>query len=180
MVARTRWARADVDVDKLGPRLGVQPDVLRDARARYGARPVIETCAFVLQMPERIFLDWTRACELQALDGGLMLRGLVQAMLLNAKKPTWTSKGWMYRGRRMAMSGVSHGQNWPWKQKTMLSRGAERALVEIADHLQITKTALVRGQVIDYLEGKAPRIILMGADSMSNDPKRYTRLWGLK
>lgn len=180
MVARTRWARADYDWEKLAPHLGVQVDVLRDARARHGERPVVETCAFVLQMPEQVWKDWKRVCAHQDLEGGLALRGLVQSLLLNAKRPTWIGKGWMYRGRRVRMAGVSHGENWPWKQKTMLSRGADRALSAIAEELKTTKTALVRGQLLDYLEGKAPRIILMSAEDMSNDPHRYTRLWGIK
>lgn len=178
LVAGTRWARVEGDVEKISKHLGVRPEVLEEARRR-GERRAIDTCAFVLFMPEEIFKLWKRTLELQGLEGGLLLRGLIQVLLTSAKKPTWTNNWWMVGGKRYNMGNNRKGQNWPWKVKALISRGADRALVQIADHHRTTKTSLIRGQVIDYLEGRSPKVILMPSDAMANDPKKYTNLWGL-
>lgn len=179
LLTRTHWAKTETDPNVLAPRLGLQPDVIVEARALQNRRHSIETCAFTLQMPKSIFEYWNRTSEAQQAPGALLLRGLIQVLLSQAKLPTWTGKSWFFRGKRVALSGIPHGKNWPWKQKTLISRGADRALAEIATHHKTTKTGLVRGHVIDYLEGRAPRLILISSEQMHSDPRRYTKLWGL-
>ena len=178
LVAGTKWARRQGDLEQISKHLGVRPELLQEARER-SKRRIVDTCAFVLYMPEEVFKLWERTVALQGLKGGLLLRGLIQVLLVNAKVPTWTQNWWMLGGKRHNMGNNKKGQNWPWKVKTLISRGADRALVQIADHHKTTKTSLVRGQVIDYLEGRARRVILMPSEAMANDPKKYTNLWGL-
>lgn len=178
LLLRTRWAKeqSSDSVEEIARRLGVQPDVLVEARRLYGRAPRSETREFLLAMPQKVHADWIRVTQMNRLDSSLLLRGLIQALLLSGVPPKRLQKFWIYKGERLHV-GKQQGQTWPWKAHTYISWGADRALTQIAERYQATKTALVRGHVCAYLEGKASKLVLVGVNNMYNDPTRYTELW---
>ena len=176
-LARTGWARRSEPVETLAVALGVQPSVLEEARAR-GRQQRVETASIVLKFPEAIFERWNHIADAQALEGALLLRGLIEAFLRNGKLPEWTGRFWFFGDRKYDVDSWRQG-NWPWKVRAEISRGADLALEHISALHKTTKTALVRGHVIDYLEGRTRQVILIGASDMYGAPERYLAEWGL-
>lgn len=177
-LTRTGWARRSDDLESCARALGVQPDVLREAREQYGRRPRAETAALCIKFPEVVFKHWRAVASAQKLESALLMRGLIEALLLGGRLPTWAGRFWFFRGKKYDIT-IPQGTNWPWKVYTEISRGADRALEDIARVNKTTKTALVRGQVLDYLEGKTHRVVLLNSSAMAGDSERYLRLWGL-
>lgn len=173
----------------MAARIGVQESVLVDAqasldaereaaglpreeigtRAQRGKRKIVD-----LDMPERVFLDWKQYCALRDLTPAVLLRSLIHTLLSGPRNPTWTGKGWLYRGERLELTGyrqyMAQKREWPWAAKTMVTPGAARALQLRADATRAKPTGLVRGMVIDLLEGKlrewhlVPNVAIMWDD----------------
>lgn len=152
--------------------------MLKRARAEYGTKIAVETHGIFLSLPEVIFEEYKVRCATNQLEHSVLLRGLIQQLLLSGRKPAWLGRGWFLGGKRFLMRG-KHGERWPWNIRAEVSRGAERALEEIAKKYRTTKTGLVRGQVIDYLDGKVTKLVLIDATQMSNTARAYTKLWDL-
>jgi hypothetical protein len=190
-VKRSRWVTyASDDVETVAQRIGVQPDVLRQAQSELEAerqadgRPALVLGSSRLRprkqpqlgvdMPKEVFEDWQLYCKTRDLPGGVIVRSLIHTLLSGPENPTWIGRRWRYRGRTLKLTGYKYAVGWPYKVKTKLSFGASRALALRAQSIGCNVAALIRGAVIDLLEGRTKRLnIITSADAMWEDENRY-------
>lgn len=191
---RSRWVAIPGDsVERVSRRLGVHPEALAEAQAEFAeerrkegkAPAALGTGRAVqgrrkqidLDLPEVIQADWQRYCQLRDLSSSVLLRSVIHTLLSGPENPTWTGKGWWYRGRMHRLSNykkVAAKGWWPHNAKTDLTPGAVRALTIRADTLGCSYTALVRGAMIDLLEGRTRRLnIVTSVATMWEDENRY-------
>ncbi len=196
-LTRSRWVRpTDEPIDETAVRIGVQPDVLRAAQAQLDAErkadgkpPLIVGTGRVrrgprkqldLDMPQAVYEDYERYSSLRGLPGAVVLRSVVHTLLSGPDNPRWVGRGWVYRGQHQPLDRYQERAGkggWPWNVKADLSDGAFRALIIRAEQLGCTYTALARGAVIDLLEGRAPRLIIVtSSTAMWADESRYWTL----
>ena len=193
---QSRWARVkDETIEHLAERLGVHPDVLVVAqreldqkRRAAGLRPVslgehqrphqVTSKKLVLEFPKAVYDDWKQLCDLRGIPPATMLRSLIHTLLSGPQNPTWTRRGWTYHGLRYPLDKYSHekktSKKWPYATHTTVTHGASAALTMRAGAAGTTVTALMRGQLIDLLEGRLARLnIINSPGSMFDDEKRY-------
>lgn len=180
---RTRWVRDGTDVEKTALMMGIQPSVLEEARKSYAAQHPkpsrSRTYTLELAMPEALYRRFQILVNEQRVLRSLLLRGLVEVLLRSGKPPSSFYPSWTYRGKIYLLKKPPPGKPPPWRLKSEISRGAAHALADIAAHYNSTRTALVRSQIIDYMEGRVPHVLLIPVDEMAQDPRKYLAAWGL-
>jgi len=169
-------------LDELAERLGVQPAVLRTAQAEKAAelaqlgrqipqRVRMPTSApsplLTVRCPKEVYDEITERARRMEIGAGELVRAIVHTLLSGPDNPWWLLAGWMYEGKRITM-----GQS-RWKIQVRLSHGAVGALRTRADRLGTTATALARGAVIDYLEGRMAGVHFVALTEMWQDPNKY-------
>jgi hypothetical protein len=192
-VKRARWVTYTADtVDAVARRIGVQPDVITQAQAELAAErraegkmPTVlgtgrtqrlKKRQIDIDMPKDVHHDWLLYCKTRALPGSVVIRSLIQTLLSGPENPQWLGRQWRYRGRILRLTGYKEyiTRGWPHNVKTDVSEGAARALTLRARSLGCTLAALVRGAVIDLLEGRTKRLnIVNSPDAMWDDETRY-------
>lgn len=182
----TRFSvRSGETLDELAQRLGVQAEVLRVAQAekaaelaRIGRRQAgvskrkVPSPQFEIWCPEVIFEEIRDRTSRMGSTATELLRAITHTLLSGPDNPYVLLRGWMYRGARYYMSPPP-GKVWPWKIPVAISHGADAALRRRADRLGTTKTALVRGALVDFLEGRLPGLHYVAVSEMWQDPNRY-------
>lgn len=190
---RSRWVTYSTDTtESVAKRIGVQPDVIVQAQRELAAERQAEGKAPMrlgtgrtkrgrrrqidVDMPKEVHEDWILYCRTRDLPGSVVIRSLIHTLLSGPDNPTWISRRWRYRGRLLRLVGYKEYVNrgWPYNVKTDVSEGAARALAVRARGLGCTLAALVRGAVIDLLEGRTKRLnIVSSSDAMWDDETRY-------
>lgn len=181
---RWRWLSGD-DLESVSVRLGVRPEVIREAQAelsaehvqsgrapeRVGDRRKIDPTDHKvhLKMPRRVYEDFMRYAKVRQLQQGVLLRSCIHTLLSGPDQPQYLGSGWFYRGHRLQAPRSERYYAHTW-----ITHGARRALTIRADASGCKATALIRGSVIELLEGRVPRLI-MAADprAMWSDETRY-------
>jgi len=184
----------------LARRLGVNPAVLDEAElelrrrakgegtipAKLGSpefyrQPNVNVrfceCAF----PTEVYKDWQAYCRSQGVTESVALRSLVHTLLSGPRQPSWLGRAWCYKDKMLKLVGYGEftkaGKKWPYTAKTEISKGAESALIRRAQMTGATPAALVRGQVIDLLEGRVERLLIAtGPRAMWDDARKYWTL----
>jgi hypothetical protein len=136
---------------------------------------------FSMQMPKVAFDDWKEYCTLRGLESAVILRSAVHSVLTSPTNPRWLGHGWFYKGRREVMFGYNEyskrHKGWPYGAVTDLPMGVRQALERRAVASRCTATALVRGQIIELLEGRLTRLIIISTtQQLYEDPDRYITL----
>lgn len=185
----TQWPRRrDQTPAELAQALGVQLEVLQVAMTELRAEEVargrlpstlvrqqdeVVLAALDVTMPEAVWKDWSAYCERRQLAPAVLLRSLVHCFLNQQANPSWVAAYWRYRGQILH---ISKRKTWPWKAFARVPRGVEIALTRRAKAIGTTRAALLRGIIIDMLEGRTTRIPLIAARAMWNDPERYVQV----
>jgi hypothetical protein len=181
----------DASIDAVAHQLGVEPEVLLEARlvvlerrlargrgvgagrARRGSGHYQLQCVFV----EPLWQLWQELCELRGLRGSQLLRSLVHAYLLGNWEPEQVSTQWVWRGRAYGAGGSArYRYAHPFRERALSPRGARRALVRRAARLGTTVQGLLRGVIVATLEGqwaRAGSIPIIDARTMYDDEARY-------
>lgn len=182
----TQWPRRrDQSPAELAQSLGVQLEVLQIAMTELRAEEVargrlpvtmvrqqdeVVLAALDVTMPEAVWKDWSAYCERRQIAPAVVLRSLVHGFLSQHENPSWVAAYWRYRGQILH---IRKTKTWPWKAFTRVPRGVEIAITRRAKAIGTTRAALLRGMIIDLLEGRTTRIPLIAARAMWNDPSRY-------
>lgn len=192
-VKRSRWVTHNADtVESVARRIGVQPDVivqaqreLADERKAEGKIPMVlgtgrtrrlKRRQIDVDMPKAVHEDWLLYCQTRDLPGSVVIRSVIHTLLSGPDNPSWIGRQCRYRGKMLPLEGYGQfvKRGWPYNVKTDVSEGASRALAVRARNLGCTLTALVRGAVIDLLEGRTKRLnIVNSPDAMWDDETRY-------
>jgi hypothetical protein len=190
-VAITRWPVRKGDTDEtMGKRLGVQPDVLAEARSvmqrtaprtydgrarklgmpRAGDGKAARFQMF-LEPPEEVYRDWCAYRDRRQLTNAILLRSVIGHMLTLSSQPTSLHSGkraWRYKGHWSQQANIrAHA----YRMKTYLDEPTYRALMLRAEKTSVAAAALARWAVVSLLEGKLERPgknlrIVTGLDSL--------------
>lgn len=188
LVQRVSEARirksAKMSLEDQAKHLGIQPDVLLEAEAvrkkriedagRQGYRRGVPSNTYYdgytrrikLYMPEQILRPLEAVCTARNIDFQDLARAAVQTLLSGPDNPRYAGKGWVYKGKRLTPGRTLARCFW-------VSTGADIALGLRAERAGVTKTGLVRGVLIDVIEGRVKRLLYTDLTSMWNDPSRY-------
>lgn len=176
-LAMSRWPvrRGDTD-ETMGRRLGVQPDVLAEARLvmqrvmakkgdgrtrrlgmpRAGDGKLPRHHIF-LEPPRAVHADWCAYCTRRRLTTAVVLRSAIAHVLTLPAQPASLHSGraaWRYRGQ---FQGQDNIRNHEFRIKTNLSEAMFRALGERAAATGVTPSAIARWAVTALLEGALER-----------------------
>jgi len=196
-VAASRWgvvSASDDDVEVMAREIGVQPDVLLEARVqalrervRAGrVQPMGDKKAhsqhyqFELLMPEEVFRAWKHEAQRRGVDGSALLRSLIHSYLLGTWQPTEVPKRWVWCGRGYTVVPrewkAAHGSRYPFRERCLIPPGAQRALVRRGRELGTTPSAIVRALVLNAIDGlwAGPgTITIVDCTGMYDDEDRY-------
>lgn len=198
LVARlldTRWPRLCLNeeaIQKLAGELWIDPAALREVRAQYEAQmkkagrqpskgpkkggtshPQLE-----LLMPEIVWKAWNDWCDDRAMKSPTALRSLVHAYLLGDQEPTLLDRRWKYKGEYLTVDKSSYREEgkrkpYPWREKALVTPGAMQALVRRTERLGVTRPTIMRGLVLDAIDGRFKDVRAVSATAMFDDPDRY-------
>jgi hypothetical protein len=172
-------------IEELAQRLGVQADVLRTAQAERAeeltaiGRPPIKVGSarargsapqLTLHCPKNIFQEMHVRATRLGVSHGELVRAIANTLLSGPDNPIWLYHCWMFEGVRQVI-GYKPAQKW--YLDVALSKGAHVALDQRATRLGTNKTALLRGAITDYLEGRMTGVCFVPVSMMWQDPKRY-------
>jgi hypothetical protein len=196
LVATTSWPEEGKTADEVAGhavRLGLQPDILIAARAvveegrsARGLKPFQgrktnekDHPQLEIDMPEEVFHVWHAWCEHQQATSNAIIRGIIHAYLLGQWEPAWVSSHWRYKGTTLSVPRrgyeEAHKAAWPFRERVLLTRGAKGALKLRAGRTHTTPTAIVRGLMLEILEGRYRQVIPRDARAMFEDAERYMK-----
>ncbi len=184
----TRWsARLDMADEALAEHLGVQVSVLLESRALReaelkkrglggrvkGKRRYVGTdyAELAVGMPRSIYDEWRAFCTARQVEPGTVFRSIIHHFLLHPARPPYT-QSWIFRGRLVSMGPWSSKGHEP-RARTRVTRGAQIALDTHADSWNLRPAALMRGLLIDFLEGKILKMKMIAFSELWGDPDRY-------
>lgn len=180
-LAVTRWgASKDVILPELAVKLGVQLDVLREAVKIREARALeighgrtkgraADYADLKIFAPPEVFRYWEQYCQTLQIAKSAFLRSLVhQFLIAGAPRPTTTTSAWIFRGN-------VYRQRLADRQtiRAIVTRGVQIALDHYADEWHVKPSAILRGLVLDALEGKTKRLKIVAFSELWGDPDRY-------
>ena len=181
----------DDRIDEVAKRLGVDPDTLLEARIQYrvqrrreglqipmgqkraGTRHYQLKCA----MPEPIFKAWKAEAEVRGIESSALMRSLVHGYLLGSYEPANVIRGWRWRGKRYFSEERTyerkHKKGYPYRERSLITMGAQRALKIRAERRGTTALAITRALVLECIDGKHAGIKIVDAQTMYDDVTRY-------
>lgn len=186
-VAETKHARVpladDEALNALAVRLGLQPEVLIDARnsvrvrgrARLRSswkRDGVSKTLFVTCAREP-FLAWQRHIHAWGIDSSQLIRALVYAYLTGSYEPPRErmSRYWIWEGKHVkTVNGLF--------VQAVIKYGAYLALEERARRLDHTVSALIRALMLENMAGNFGQrgvLTIMDLRSMPEDPEYYLK-----
>lgn len=182
----TRWAApSGLNHAQAAEHLGVTESVLTEAQALRAAEiaargrpmsgkrrrraPRYDYGVLRVGVPPVILAAWRAWVGQLQVSGSALLRSLVHQFLLTGQRPVTLDHGWLYRGVTYRATEEEHKT----KVITRVTRGAQTALEHYADVWHVDATRIVRGLVIDLLEGRVQRLKIVAYGEMWGDPKRY-------
>lgn len=183
-------------LEKVSARLGLRPELLREAQkelseerraagrepAKLGSRPTARVHAILprvdLVMPPAVDRDWRTYCRARRMSRAVVLRSLVHKLLSSPRQPSYIGPHWLYRGKIekvvYARGGKKGKGRYLHATASPVTHGAHRALHLRARNNNVDPTTLVRGMVLDLLEGRIRELPICGqVREMWDDPKRY-------
>lgn len=190
--APARYAKVtDEQLKKIAKRMGVQVDVLIEARVRVVEQALESKLQpplghkvrgsrhfqFKLAMPEVVFRAWRAHAEDRGVDPQALLRSVIHHYLLGSDEPSTLLRQWIWQGKTYVSQERKwereHKAGYPFRERALLTNGVKRALERRAQRLNCTAAALVRGIVLDTLDGKHPRIKIVDARTLYDDETKY-------
>lgn len=195
-LAGTHWATEptkDADLEKVARKLGVQVDVLVEARvnakilaASDGRAPRLgrkvgrtEHYQYHLYLPERIHELLTNESEVRGVEPVTLVRSLIHAYLSGSYEPRVDviGKYWIWEHKRLYVPTLNQDKrHWRFRVFVLLPNGVKRALVIRSQRRNATMTGIVRGIVTEMLEGRFARhgqLSIIAPRHMWDDEKRY-------
>lgn len=176
----TRYAQQALkgSIDDAAKRLGVQTDLLLEARAdvmldrhREGRQITRRNARQIdIFMPPTVYEAWKDECVARGVEGPTLLRSAIHHYLLHTWEPRDLLPHWRYDGKLYRCG--RHASKFP-RERADVTTGAWRALQQRA-RLQGASAAMVmRGLVQDILGGGFRTIPLVPAGNLYDDEKRY-------
>lgn len=178
-LSRTGFMVYKDDTDEaMALRVGVQVEVLREARARYEERMILERMPegqkfgfrqrhhfnharereVFLDPPDEIYLDWCARRDAQGLTTAILLRSIMHLVLQSKTQPKWlrgTLRGaWIYRGKWVERSEIRNRKGRRTRISTVVSEGAGLAIKLRSERTRVSMSALARWGVCLFVNDK--------------------------
>jgi hypothetical protein len=193
----TSWVRFQDDtIFDVSKRIGVREDLLLEAKRsfeedcrRRGKTPhqpspfdwdegvrTGKTRKVEVVLPREVYLDWKANPMVRNLPPRAMLRSLVHKLLMSPRQPSHVSCRCIYRGKPLPVSSARHNGRGHLENsvETTLSVGAYAALRLRSQHFNCTISALLRGVILDFLQGKTRDVTpVYSALDMWDNPNMY-------
>lgn len=181
-----RWsAPPTATVTEIALHLGVQVSVLEEAQALAAERaktrgrtpkPGKKRALFrydygdvYAHLPPEIERDWRAYLAVLGIKSAALLRSLVHHFLVaGGPRPTSIARSWCYRGQVIQMKESGTPQH-----RARITLGAETALIHYAELWGVKAMAVVRGLIIDLLEGRVTKLRIVAFGELWGDPDRY-------
>lgn len=185
----TEHATRRIEDDKLddyAARIGVQPDVLIEARikARHlvvegksrhalsdETRPGYRTYFVKVRMPPRVLKRWQEECERRDVESSVLLVSLLHNYLSGRREPVQQfldRKWWHLDGRRLLVAKISE-----IGATALVSRGAWRALKIRATRLGEFRATVIRALMLEAMNGMHMDLPIVYLHAMLDDEHRY-------
>lgn len=122
-----------------------------------------------LVLPPSVLADMDEYVRVLRVSKAVLFRSLIHRFLLHPERPTVLSRSWLYRGER-------HKTNMKLSKSFMVARLTLAAVAALEHHARswnIPVTHLLRGLMIDFLEGRTKQIQMIGFRELWGDPERY-------
>lgn len=185
----TRWsAPLALSTAELAVHLGVQVSTLEEAQAlrdselnkraqggvTRGRRRYIgsDYAEVEVRMPRSLHAEWREFCAARQVEPGTVFRSIIHHFLLDPKRPSSTSRKWIYRGKVLPMDWMKK-EHLKLKARARITRGAQIALDTHADAWGVPPSAVLRGLLMDFLEGKILRMKMVAFSELWGDAERY-------
>jgi hypothetical protein len=199
LVARvqgTQYAIMDIhdeELDAVAVKVGVQPDVLLEARLNAlqakvatgvrlpsNKRDPGSYYQYEMLFPEVVFYAWKAEAERRGLDGSALLRSAIHAYLIGSWEPEETTRYWVWRGIGYAVRPgdwkAQHGTRYPFRERAAIPEGVRRALFRRADRRGIPTSVITRSlclAIIDGTWGSPGTLKIVDSTTMFDDENRY-------
>ena len=187
---------ADQSLEQTANQLGVRTDVLIDAfklvrsnmdnstriaglapikiRADGQRATLARPVTIHVVMPEELHQIWDLYLKPRGYSDAVLLRSLIHHGLLLQTQPTWLGRGWPYRGKLYHCKGFEeHRDHWPWQAITQISSGANAALIRRSRAARVSKTAFIRGLILDLFTGRIQSFDNVTEVSQMYEANRY-------
>jgi hypothetical protein len=178
----------------LAAQLGVEPAVLlaahqeRQRRRAEAARTLVRKGSggtdsdhpqVEVNMPSDVWEAWHDACDQAAITSSTMLRSIVHAYLQGDWEPEHLSRHWVLRGKVYEVAERRYhretGKKWPYRERALITKGANLALARRAERKGVSKHAVLRGLILEVVAGRLASVRPIDATNMWNDAARYLR-----
>ncbi len=189
-VAETKYARDpvadDAALEALAQKMGLQPDLLAEARVRartLGRAPTGQNQGdrrlVAVSCAEAPYRAWEKHVDTW---GGIsqsdLLRSLIYAYLCGTYEPPCErlTRLWVWDGRHVTVTRIKGRP--AYSIHSFIKRGAYVALVERARRLNHTVTALLRALILENMDGRFGQrgaLTILDLRSMPGDPEFYLK-----
>lgn len=120
-------------------------------------------------LPVTVYVDWKEYLRVLRVSGAALLRSLLHRALLSGVKPASAGAHWMYQGKRH----MGEGQRVTEMAETRVTRGLMAALDHQSAHWNMPPSHIVRGVILDFLEGRTKKLQIVAFRELWGDPERY-------
>ncbi len=181
----------DDKIDAVAKKIGVDPEVLVEARMRFRVQKKLDGYQvplgrkrrgtrhyqFKLAMPAPLYRIWRDEADFRGIEPSALLRSLIHAYLLGSYEPKQVLRYWVYEGKTWITSERAwekkNKKGFASRERALITLGAMRALRVRAHRRGHVPTAVVRALVIEVLDGKHRSMTIVDAQSMYDDETRY-------
>lgn len=177
---------SDATLEALAVQIGTTEELLKEAKRRFGKRRRGNTGNKVnekehpqleVDMPKEVHEQWLFWCERNCVEPNATIRGLLHQYLLSRWEPVWLNGSWRFRGKILKYDPVAWERKnkgaWPHRERPLVTKGARDALHHRAHRLGIPRSWIIRGLILEVLEGRLKEVLPVAARTMYSSAESY-------
>lgn len=183
---------SDRDCETVAVEMGIQPDVLVEARLDVlesrvkGKRHALTGpkragsmhYQYQLEFPEQLWPIWENEAARRGIKGSVLLRSLIHCYLCGSWEPEVVSKQWRWEGIGYSIPHQrrQRGTLYPWRERALVPLGAKRALTIRAERHRASARSVVRSLALATMSGIWARpgdLVIVDCTAMFDDENLY-------
>jgi hypothetical protein len=175
----------DDEIDGVAKKIGVDPDLLLEVRARARIErysigkslPSSDPNSLMKRgaqinvfIPQVVFVAWKAECDFRGVDGAALVRSLIHEYLLGEREPE-PMVAWLWDGKRHRMGDRAFRMQY--MERPVVTHGARRALARRADRRGVPSITIIRALMLEAMTGGHRDVALVESTMMFDDETRY-------